>query len=182
MNKNSFIKISAAVFIFLAIGISLFPPFEFGNEKLRTLSERKLNTEIVEKLPIKEYDFIFSNNKKYFALTSYDFVKKFYDKDSLKHYENLWGDKKFKFKTESTDTFLTASRLLHEKLTNKRIAQGGKYKFRVTGKYRGESGLVEILRGMNDNKKYNYDIDFDYDKLLDTEEYTIDGNRIIKYN
>jgi hypothetical protein len=68
MDKDNFIKASLAIFVLLAIIISLFPPFEFGDEKLRTLEERNLYYSIADKLPIKEYSFIFSDNKKKFDL------------------------------------------------------------------------------------------------------------------
>ncbi len=114
MNKNIFVKASAAIFVFLALIISLFPPYEFGNEKIRTLSERRLNRKIIEKLPIKSYDFIISSNKKYFPLDHYNFTKKFYDQDSIKYYEDLWGDKLFSLHKISVDTFLTASGILYK--------------------------------------------------------------------
>lgn len=94
MNRNHFIKISIAIFIFLGVIISLFPPFEFGKKE-------------------KLYDFILGSNKRYFALDTYTFQKKFYKNDSLNYYKNLWSDSKFEFKVVSMDTFVTAIRLLY---------------------------------------------------------------------
>lgn len=178
MNKNSFIKISAAVFIFLAIGISLFPPFEFGNEKLRTLSERKLNPKIVDKLPIKEYDFIFSSNKKYFALSSYDFIKQFYSRDTAKYYENLWSDKLFKFIGESVDTFLTASRFIYQRWTENDWIKNNKGRIK---RHRYDFSPLNDEIGIEKKKKEK--TTFDFISIFEGQyTYWIDDSRIIRFN
>lgn len=112
-------KIGLIVFLFLATVISLFPPFEFGNEKLITLQERRNNSDISEKLPVKKYDSIFNSNKKLIALNNYIFQKKFYSKDSLKFYKDKWGDKEFNFNSTSVDSFFTAKRVLFPSMVNK---------------------------------------------------------------
>lgn len=114
------LKISLIVFLFLSLIISLFLPFEFGGEKLRTLSERKVNRKIAEKLPVKTYDFIFNSNKKYFVLDHHSFPRKFYNNDSLKFYKAKWRDKKFVLENSSVDSFFSANRFLYL----------GRYKFK----------------------------------------------------
>jgi len=150
MKKNNFIKISAAIFILLAVIISLFPPFEFGNEKLRTLSERRINSKIIEKLPIKKYDFLFGSNKKYFALDSYTFQKLF-TKESLKSYKEKWNDKRFKF-IAAIDSFFTAIGFLDQLLLNgnRGLIYKPNYK---------DYGLVIFRGGIMDTPK-NYAIDY----------------------
>lgn len=54
---SSSLKIAVIIFIPLAILLSLFPPYYWGNEKIRTLSER-IRSDIAEQLPIKSYSFI----------------------------------------------------------------------------------------------------------------------------
>jgi hypothetical protein len=97
MSKNNFIKISAAVFIFLGIIISLFPPFEFSKRNI---------------LPVKKYDFLFGNNRKDIALRYDYFYMKFYDKDTLAYYKYLWKDYDFTLYISSADTFSTARKYL----------------------------------------------------------------------
>ena len=168
MNKNTFIKISAAIFILLAVIISLFPPFEFGNEKLRTLSERKSNSDIVNKLPIKQYDFIFGNNKKSFALGYHSFTEKFYDKNSLEDYKKLNSDYGFYFLSSSTDTFFTAKRYLYKDTTSKENTKNKgdktKYKFNFTEpSYQRDWRKISPLldpKANNNNDKTKYKFDF----------------------
>ena len=111
MDKNLFIKFSLIIFVILSIVISLFPPFEFGNEKLKTLSERKVNSKIIDKLPIKDYDFIFRNNKKYFVLGSYNFFKLIKLND-LETYREKWRDKEFNL-INKVDSFFTPEYFLY---------------------------------------------------------------------
>lgn len=61
-DKNIFIFI----FCSLSIIATLFPPCNWGDEKLQTKQERMYYREL--DLPIKEYSFIFSDNKKIFEL------------------------------------------------------------------------------------------------------------------
>jgi len=68
MNKN---KILIGSFIFLSIVISLFPPFSWGDERLRTISERqRIHYYYEDKIPIKEYDFLFNDLKKEFVFSN----------------------------------------------------------------------------------------------------------------
>ena len=74
MNTNYFIKTSFVIFILLGFLISFFPPFEFGNEILRSFPKDEM-TEVLmnpvfSKFPIKRYDFLFSSNKEYFHIKS----------------------------------------------------------------------------------------------------------------
>ncbi len=108
MDKYKFIKIALAIFIILSVIISLFPPFEFGNEKLKTQYERNINYKIVEKLPIKQYDFIFNSNEKYFILIYYNYQKTFYNTRELKKYQNEWNERKFSLAETSADSFYTS--------------------------------------------------------------------------
>jgi len=53
---------------------TLFPPFRWGEEKLRTERERRMltvefNINATEVLPIKKYDFLFSDSKKQFLVS-----------------------------------------------------------------------------------------------------------------
>ncbi|MGD1006042.1 MAG: hypothetical protein ABR980_02285 [Ignavibacteriaceae bacterium] len=131
MEKNNFIKASIAIFIFLGIIISLFPPFEFGRSSYN--------------LPIKKYDIIFGSIKKY-IIVSYDTLQlKFYNLDSLEYYKgyykNLWGDCDFILRQTSTDTFYTTHKFLFKK------SAGSK------------SGLMPIGIKIEDGAKYTKDKD-----------------------
>ncbi len=107
MEKNNFLKISAAIFTIFAVIISLFPPFEFGGEKIRTLAERRKNEEIVSKLPVKSYDFIFGGNQKYFALSYFTFQMKFNNEDTLEYFQHKLKDNNFHFVSTSADSFFS---------------------------------------------------------------------------
>lgn len=72
-------KIVLIVFLFLATIVSLFPPFEIGNELLRTQQERNKYSEIMDNLPLKRYDFLFSKTKKSYPIGEYFFEEKVYD-------------------------------------------------------------------------------------------------------
>lgn len=66
-------KLKPAVFVFLIMSsiITLFPPFQWGNERLRTIEERKASRNIYSDiLPVKEYNFIFSPFKKDFTINN----------------------------------------------------------------------------------------------------------------
>ena len=170
MDKYNFIKFSTAIFILLSVIISLFPPFEFGNEKKRTLSERRNNSKIVDKLPIKKYDFIFNDNKKYFALDSTIF-NKIFPKDSVEPYKEKWSDKKFQF-VSSIDSFFTAKGFLFPTLLNERY-KNGKRKINNKLNYK-EYGLVDLrysLDRLPTNYVINYDEVFKHPALSPQEEW-----------
>ncbi|MCL4551179.1 MAG: hypothetical protein M1495_21725 [Bacteroidetes bacterium] len=76
-------KIGLFVFLSLATIISLFPPFEWGDENIRTEKERIRNRNILGSLPIKKYDFLFSSNKKYFPIGNYNLNEKVYDNEKI---------------------------------------------------------------------------------------------------
>lgn len=76
-------KTGLTVFLILATIISLFPPFEWGDENIKTERERIKNRNILESLPIKEYDFLFASNKKYFITGSNQIYKKLYEGEEL---------------------------------------------------------------------------------------------------
>lgn len=60
-------KILIGSFILLSVVISLFPPFSWGDERLRTLSERQTtHYYLKDKIPVKEYNFLFNDLKKEF--------------------------------------------------------------------------------------------------------------------
>ena len=99
------IKISLIIFVFLALLISLFPPFEFGH-MINTVDDRITYAGVVDILPVKKYDFILNSNKKKIALGTITF-KKFYNKDSLAYYKGRFGDKKFTLIKSSVDSFFT---------------------------------------------------------------------------
>jgi hypothetical protein len=105
MKKIPFINVSAIIFILLALLISLFPPFEFGNEKQNPFKGEY-------KLPVKKYDFILGDNKKDIILDYISFTKKFYNRDSLESYRDKWRDRKFDFVQTSIDSFFTQRRVL----------------------------------------------------------------------
>ena len=164
MGKNDFIKISATLFVLLAIIISLFPPFKFNTKGEKYINEGGYFFNIYNKLPVKKYDFIFSDNKKYIVLAYYDFFKKFYDKDSVLYYKNIWRDKKFNFNLASTDTFLTASRYLYQIMPNTKIVH--------------KSAVDDLL---SNPKNYLPDYNNYGDTTTNNFRYEIEGNRIIKY-
>lgn len=65
--KNAFPVL--IILMLLILIVTLFPPYSWGNEKLRTLSERNLlSFNYAYNLPIKEYDFIFNPVKKNFQI------------------------------------------------------------------------------------------------------------------
>lgn len=69
MNKNIILIV---IFIFLSIIISLFPPYSWGNEKLKTTNERQsVHYYYGDKIPIKEYDFLFNDLKKEFIISNH---------------------------------------------------------------------------------------------------------------
>lgn len=123
MMNTTFIKISLIIFVFLALLISLFPPFEFGNEKLRTLHERESYSDIANKLPVKRYDFIFNDNKKDISLDSNYIRKYFNNKESLEYYKKLWSDSKFEF-SRSVDSFFTPKGFIYPLFLNERYPTG----------------------------------------------------------
>jgi hypothetical protein len=172
MDKNTFIKISAALFVFFSLIISLFPPFEFGNEKLRTLQERNANSKIIDTLPIKQYDFIFHNNKKYFVLDSTGF-QKLLAKESLEFYKEKWKDKEFKF-IRSIDSFFTAKGFLYPIFSNERYENGSR-KINTKLNYK-EYGLVILhqrLDEMPSNYFINYSEVFKHQMLSPQEEWML---------
>jgi|GEM_PF-3674684 hypothetical protein len=66
-NKNKILIVS-----FLLIGaiISLFPPFSWDNERLRSPNDRdRLNYYFEDKIPVKGYDFLFNDLKKEFIFS-----------------------------------------------------------------------------------------------------------------
>ena len=77
-------KTGLIVFLFLATIISLFPPFEWGNKNIKTERERIKNRNILESLPIKEYDFLFSSNKKLFPVGGYQISEILHEGDKLR--------------------------------------------------------------------------------------------------
>jgi hypothetical protein len=151
-------KIGLCVFLFLATVISLFPPFEFGNEKLKTLQERNANYRISEKLPVKRYDFIFGGVKNNIILDYRTLQKKFYNQDSLKFYKNLWKESEFSFINSNNDTFYTIRRILFKKAIP---AQKNKYiKSYILHAWEPENEDIE-----NSSIHYNTLLDNDFDAL-----------------
>lgn len=68
MSEN---KILIGSFLLLSVVISLFPPFSWGDEKLRTISERQtIHYYLEDKIPVKEYDFLFNDLKKEFIFSN----------------------------------------------------------------------------------------------------------------
>ncbi|MBK6913006.1 MAG: hypothetical protein IPH11_04820 [Ignavibacteriales bacterium] len=110
LNRNNIILIA---FLLPALIVSLFPPFEWGKEKLKTLSERRSNS-IIDELPIKCYDLVFNSNKKYFKIGDYNFEKKYYPVD-YKRLNKILGDA-LSYRYESgVDTFKSNFRLAYKK-------------------------------------------------------------------
>ena len=207
MDRSTFIKISAAIFILLAVIISLFPPFEFNKSvkalvdeanqsilyphgyysfnfydgnfiiRLKPLMKTKISINIAKKLPIKKYDFLFSSNKRYFALDSYSYIN-YFTENSLKAFKEKWNDKKYKF-IATVDSFFTAKRFLfipafdYGNITAKdtiRLWQG-LYNETLTWKEIDDKidykkyGLVDI-----DKSKFNYVINYP-DYFWDTTKF-----------
>lgn len=66
LQKNIILILS---FIILSLIISLFPPYSWGDEKLRTQRERqRVNYYFENKIPFKQYDFLFNDIKKEFTI------------------------------------------------------------------------------------------------------------------
>jgi hypothetical protein len=66
LQKNIILIIS---FITLAFIISLFPPYSWGDEKLKTERERqRINYYYENNLPFKQYDFLFNDIRKEFKI------------------------------------------------------------------------------------------------------------------
>jgi hypothetical protein len=84
-------RIFILTFLSLSIPITLFPPFEFGDQYLETKGERRQSFMVIDDLPIKKYDFLFASNKKYFSIGSYRLERKFYINE--------------KFNIDTTDAF-----------------------------------------------------------------------------
>jgi hypothetical protein len=91
--NTSFIKISLIIFVFLALLISLFPPFNFGNR-------------------VKQYDFLFNGYDKYVRISNKTYPKKFYSKDSIEAYKEKWSDRELQYVKTSSDSFFTTRRFL----------------------------------------------------------------------
>lgn len=98
-------RVGIIIFIPLAILLSLFPPYYWGNEKIRTLSERR-RSDIDDQLPIKSYDLLFGSNKKLFKLGSYTFTNKYYENEFNSLDKILSDATGFKF-ISGIDTFST---------------------------------------------------------------------------
>ena len=77
-------KIGLFVFLILATIISLIPPYQWGNEYLKTQKEREENSYIIKYLPIKQYNFLFASNKKYFPIGSYRISEILYQGERLR--------------------------------------------------------------------------------------------------
>jgi hypothetical protein len=160
-------KIGLCVFLFLATVISLLPPFEFGNEKLKTLQERNANYRISEKLPVKKYDFIFSGIKRNIILDYHTFQKKFYNQDSFNHYKNLWKESEFNFINSDNDTFFT----IHRTIFKKAIPKKNEFKYKT--KIWEPEKERKIMRAwhpededpINSSSHYNTLLDNDYDAI-----------------
>jgi hypothetical protein len=104
MLKIPFLKVSAIIFVILALLISLFPPFNFGNG-------------------IKQYDFLFNGIKKDISLDSNNIQQYFHDKESLEYYKKLWSGSKFEF-SRSVDSFFTRSGFIYPLFLNERYPNG----------------------------------------------------------
>lgn len=70
-------KIPFLVFLFLATAATLFPPFRWGEEKLRTERERRrlafeFDINPTEVLPVKKYGFLFGDSKQQFQVWGWD--------------------------------------------------------------------------------------------------------------
>jgi hypothetical protein len=86
------------IFAFMAIPITLFPPFYYGNERLTTEAERNNpisenfpNTKAKSFLPVKDYDFIFGNSSKTFSVNNFRIDAGYSDNNFLydDYYDNI---------------------------------------------------------------------------------------------
>jgi hypothetical protein len=122
MGKNTFVKISLTIFVFLSLIISLFPPFEFG----RAYSVNARKGTMFDRLPIKQYDFIFNSNRKNFALFGEGGLccRRFKKGDSteklLEYYKDRWPYPKVEY-VYSVDSFFTAERVLFRDTTKQKF-------------------------------------------------------------
>lgn len=76
-------KTGLIIFLFLSTIISLFPPFEWGNEKFKTEKDRIINRNFLERLPIKNYDLLFASKKKYFLIGGNNYEQKIYNEEKI---------------------------------------------------------------------------------------------------
>lgn len=70
-------KVPLLVFLTLVAAATLFPPFRWGEEKLRTERERRMlafefNINATEVLPVKKYGFLFGDSKQQFQVWGWD--------------------------------------------------------------------------------------------------------------
>lgn len=158
LNRNNIILIA---FLLPVIIVSLFPPFEWGKEKFKTLSERRSNS-IIDKLPIKSYDLVFNSNKKYFKIGDYNFEKKFYPENYYELNEILIDALSYSYKN-GVDTFKsnyrvaykkTEEMLLEEKKTKDMIKKSNYSKKNDDDPYRTVLQRIKQIR-------FNY---FDWDR------------------
>lgn len=149
MNKNYFIKTSIAIFVFLGIVISLFPPFEFSKRNYIK--------------PIKHYDFIFGSNEKNIAVGQETLFKKFYNSDTLYYYKNLWNESDFNLYKSSTDTFFTVRKFLFKQ----KMPNNKKKSWIIKGDIMDEQAFNEAFSGNFYNTKYDNLEAINYDKVKD---------------
>lgn len=149
----------------LALLISLFPPFEFGENNTKTIPDKGGNSdisEIADKLPIKKYDFIFNNNKKSIVLDSNTFTPKFYSKDSIELKRKEWSNKRIEFEGEFNEPIYSDKTVL----------------FKTTHPYKEKWIYINGKRTKIFQKNgINYPIDFDPHF---TDQWAINYNEVKK--
>lgn len=164
------LKRSFLIFLFFSTFITIFPPFKFGGEKLRTLTERKQNYNLAYKLPIKKYDFIFGSNQKPIQVGSHIVNKKIYSKDSVNQGNIFIDATTFEVTHTGVDSFFTryyyAYKLSNYGLiANKKIDKDKKTRRKILvsdGDYR--------IFGGGDYSKDSIFLKNEYDKKIMIEE------------
>jgi len=142
MTKIPNLKTSAIIFVFLALIISLFPPYLFDNR-------------------IKQYDFLFNAYKKNINAENRDFSQKFYNKDTLEYYKDKWSDCKFNFVGVSIDSFFTQKRILYlrPKRNNRGIFED--IQFNLPGNYGDDftgltNNIIKVDKNETNENAINY--------------------------
>ncbi len=155
MMNTPFIKISLIIFVFLALLISLFPPFNFGNR-------------------VKQYDFLFNGYDKYVRISNKTYLKKFYSKDSIEAYKEKWSDRELQYVKTSSDSFFTTRRFLFFSQKKKRdwFADILYHSKRITENGENDAMSNKVYNDKTDLRAINYnDVKTDYNKTPDDWDY-----------
>lgn len=171
---HPFFKYFITVFIFLAFIVSLLPPYEWGNERLKTLEERKSNKDIKDKLPVKTYDLIFNSNKTSFKLSEYEFEKKYYNNQQQEIEKVLKDAINYSFKV-GTDTFRTKHFVAYKKtpqmILNEKREQNSLNQI-IKKNNKSSDSFTEVLRELR-RRRYDAENYQEYMNVKDSENFNL---------